>query len=611
MQFTSLQLKNQLATTSSERREKLLDGLIRPLLVTSTQQVVDFFTKALAGNVFEPVLSNVGVFGIYTLSLRVRRSANYKPTIWDSDFVLSLRSQYKEEKYTNRIRKLKEEVKTMLIKPITPLDQLELIDILQRLGLAYHFQDQIHGILMSIFNKKHSDKSIKNDLHSTALEFRLLRQHGFNIPQETFSDFQDEVGNLKTNLYDDYKGMLSLYEASFLSEEGEDVLDAAREFGYNNLRKHIQQNQETDPYYAKLINHALELPLHWRMQRLESRWFIDMYEVKQGMDSHILELAKLDFNNVQATYQADLQYTSCWWKSTCLAEKLRFSRDRIVENFLWTVGVMYEPRFSYCRRMATKINALVTTIDDIYDVYGTLEELELFTDAVQRWDVNEIEQLPDYMKICFLALHNTINEIGYDVLKEQGFHIIPFLKKTWVDLCEAYLVEAKWYHSKYTPTLEEYIENAWISISGPVALVHAFFLTKDTVRIDRLKYLKEYPKILRLSSMILRLADDLGTSSDELKRGDVPKSIQCYMNESGASEEEARQYIQSLISETWKEMNKQGREGSPLFSKEFIAGAMDLARMAQCMYQNGDGHGIQEGETKDRVLSPLVQPISI
>ncbi|XP_065875355.1 terpene synthase 10-like [Euphorbia lathyris] len=543
----------------------------------------------------------------------VRRSANYKPTIWDSDFVLSLRSQYMEEKYTNSIRKLKEKMKMMLTKSITPLGQIELIDILQRLGLAYHFQDQIHGILTSIFNKKHSDnndKSMKKDLHSTAVEFRLLRQHGFNISQEIFGDFQDEVGNFKTHLYEDYKGMLSLYEASFLSEEGEDMLEAAREFAYNNLRKLIQQNQVIEPYYSKLINHALELPLHWRMLRLESRWFIDMYEVKQGMDSRILELAKLDFNNVQATYQTDLQYASCWWKSTCLAEKLSFTRDRLVENFLWAVGESYEPRFGYCRRMCTKINALITTIDDIYDVYGTLEELELFTDAVQRWDVNEIEQLPDYMKICFVSLHNTINEIGYDVLKEHGFHIIPYLKKAWVDLCQSFLLEAKWYHSRYTPTLQEYTENAWISVSGPVILVHAFFLTQDKITVDSLKWLKDYPEIVRLSSMVFRLANDLVTSSDELKRGDVPKSIQCYMNESGASEEEARQHIRSLIRETWKKMNKQGREDSPLFSKAFIATTMGLTRMAQCMYQYGDGHGIQELETKGRD-SLLVQPIPI
>ena len=73
-----------------------------------------------------------------------------------------------------------------------------------------------------------------------------------------------------------------------------------------------------------------------------------------------------------------------WWKSTGLAENLSFARDRLMENFLWTVGVIFQPQFGYCRRMSTKVNALITTIDDVYDVYGTLDELELFTDAVER-----------------------------------------------------------------------------------------------------------------------------------------------------------------------------------------------------------------------------------
>lgn len=55
-----------------------------------------------------------------------------------------------------------------------------------------------------------------------------------------------------------------------------------------------------------------------------------------------------------------------------------------MENFFWTVGVIFEPEFGYCRRMSTKVNALITTIDDVYDVYGTLDELEIFTDVVER-----------------------------------------------------------------------------------------------------------------------------------------------------------------------------------------------------------------------------------
>ena len=70
---------------------------------------------------------------------------------------------------------------------------------------------------------------------------------------------------------------------------------------------------------------------------------------------------------------------------TGLGEKLDFVRDRPMVYFLWTVGVIFEPQFGNCRRMLTKLNSLITTIDDVYDVHGTLDELKLFTDAIVRF----------------------------------------------------------------------------------------------------------------------------------------------------------------------------------------------------------------------------------
>lgn len=96
---------------------------------------------------------------------------------------------------------------------------------------------------------------------------------------------------------------------------------------------------------------------------------------------------------------------------------------------------------------------------------------------------------------------------------------------------------------------------------------------------------------------------------DELERGDVPKSIQCYMNDTGASENNAREHIRNLIDVTWKKLNKAEVENS-IFPQVFIERAKNLARMAQCMYQYGDGHGIGHQVTKDRVMSLLIQPIS-
>lgn len=74
-----------------------------------------------------------------------------------------------------------------------------------------------------------------------------------------------------------------------------------------------------------------------------------------------------------------------WWKNVGLGEKMTFSRDRLVEAYLWTVGETFEPELGYFRNMSTVLNSLITVVDDAYDVYGTLEELELFTEVVERY----------------------------------------------------------------------------------------------------------------------------------------------------------------------------------------------------------------------------------
>ncbi|KAK9292933.1 hypothetical protein L1049_020915 [Liquidambar formosana] len=476
--------------------------------------------------------------------------AGFIEVIYSQNLEFSLTLMYGDT-YSRRASKLKEDVRMMLHEVVEPLDQLELVDVLQRLGLSYHFEEEIRRILNSIYGND-SDEWKNENLYAVALEFRLLRQHGYNVPQDVFNSFKDDMGNFKASLCEDTKGMLCFYEASYLSKEGESILEEARNYTAKHLEEYLkmQNRRDEDVAAATLVSHALELPLHWRMLRLEVRWFIDVYERQPYMNPMLLELAKLDFNMVQATHQEDPTHMSRWWRSTGLGERLNFARDRLMENFLWTVGVIFEPQFGYCRRMSTKVNALITIIDDIYDVYGTLDELETFADVIERLvrltilinffffsffiffsltfrDPNSAyiyiyyiniyiymklikcrtsfphliiiiyiyrccrklslnilfllsdgismqwtNQLSDYMKICFFALYNSVNEMAYDILKEQGFHIIPYLRK-----------------------------------------------------------------------------------ADELKRGDVPKSIQCFMYEIGASEDDARDHIKCLISEMWKKMN--------------------------------------------------------
>ena len=80
------------------------------------------------------------------------------------------------------VRELKDQVKKMLEVPVTnPFEKLELVDAIQRLGVAYHFEDEIEAILQQLMHNTLDHHDNDNDPYTVALRFRLLRQQGYNI----------------------------------------------------------------------------------------------------------------------------------------------------------------------------------------------------------------------------------------------------------------------------------------------------------------------------------------------------------------------------------------------------------------------------------------------
>ncbi|MED6108163.1 hypothetical protein PIB30_020936 [Stylosanthes scabra] len=541
-----------------------------------------------------------------------RRSANFKPSSWNYDYIQSLNSKYKEGKYKEQREVLMEKVRSMLCKVENELDQLDLIDVLQRLGVAYNFKNEIRNMLDNIYNMNKS-KNMK-DLHASALEFRILRQHGYHISTDVFLNFLDVRGDFKEcqSMDDDFKGTLSLYEASFYALEGETIMNQGRDFSLKILEKYSARTNKNDDddnnYLSLLIDHSLEIPLQWRAPRWESQWFINAYQTRKTMNPSLLDFAKLDFNILQTIHQDELQYTSRWWRRIGLPKQLNFARDRLVESYFWGMGMSFEPDLEFSRTTLAKVTSLATIIDDLYDVYGTLEELQLFTEAIDRWDPKTVDSLPEYLKICFFAIHDFVNELASEFLKINGNNITPHLKKVWRDLCKSYFTEAKWYYSRYTPSLEEYIQNAWISIAIPLMLTHSYFAIPYSFKRDELSYSEEYCDIIQFSATITRLINDLRSHKRENEFGDVPKSIQCYMNESGVSEAKAQEHIKSMINTTWKKMNKEAQNSS--LPPIFIEIAVNLARMSMCMYHDRDAHTVQDPQIKRCISSLIFHPIT-
>ncbi|KAM0932755.1 putative geranyl diphosphate diphosphatase [Dioscorea sansibarensis] len=321
-----------------------------------------------------------------------------------------------------------------------------------------------------------------------------------------------------------------------------------------------------------------------------------------------MELATLDFNSVQSLYQREIIELERWWGELGLAHKLPFARDRPLECFLWTVGIFPEPHYSECRIEVAKAVAILLVLDDVYDSYGTLDELILFTEAVQRWDIAVIDNLPEYMKICYMALYNSINETSYKVLKGHGWCIITQLTKQWQKICEAFLVEARWFCNNHVPKLEDYLNSGITTAGTYMALVYAFYLIGKQVTKESVDLVNACPKLFYNSRRILRLWDDLGTAKVEQERGDVASSIEIRRKENGfTSEEDARDGVRGLIDQTWKDLNKELIGLSPL-GQSLIKASLNLARTSQLIYQHGDDE--MAPSVEDSIHSLLIEPIS-
>lgn len=85
-------------------------------------------------------------------------------------------------------------------------------------------------------------------------------------------------------------------------------------------------------------------------------------------------------------------------------------------------------------------------------------------------------------------------------------------RKTHSILC---MYSREWYYIYnicYSGQTFWYLDNAWISISTPVVWPHSYFLTANSISDEALQCSMNYPNIVRLPAIILRLEDDLGTS---------------------------------------------------------------------------------------------------
>ncbi|KAK7859589.1 (-)-germacrene d synthase, partial [Quercus suber] len=520
----------------------------------------------------------------------IRRIANFHPSIWGDRFINNT-SEDKDIHFRKvcEVEELKDEVRNELFATGHLSQQLGLIDALQRLGVAYHFEREIQEALEHIYTT-FNDKIDVDDLYKVSLSFRLLRQEGFKVSCDVFKKFKDKDGQFKESMTSNVEGMLAFYEATHLRMHGEDILDEALEFTTTHLKS--TASLIGNPLAAQ-ITCALKQPLHKGIPRLEARQYISFYEQDASHNKVLLKLSILDFNLVQSLHKEELSYIT-----------------RIVECYFWIVSVYFEPQYSLARKILTKVISTTSIVDDIYDAYGTLEELEPFTEAIERWDISCIDQLPEYMQICYHALFDVFEEIENELAKKERSYRVSYAKDAMKRLVRAYFDEAKWLYQNYIPTMEEYMHVGFQSSGYPMLIAISFLGMGDIVTKEAFDWIFSNPKIITASSVIARLIDDMKSHKFEQERGHAPSAVECYMKQHGVSEQVVHDEFNRQVANAWKDINEECIRPT-IVPMPLLMRVLNLTRVVDVIYKEGDSYTHVGKEMKDNVASVLIDPIPI
>ncbi|CAI9117679.1 OLC1v1019128C1 [Oldenlandia corymbosa var. corymbosa] len=525
--------------------------------------------------------------------VKIRPLADFPPCIWTDRFKPITIDKQVYDMHAKEIEMLKEEVRGMLIKSMkdgTTIHKLNLVDTVEQLGISYHFDKEIDSILHQIFLQNGPSKVVDDDLYATALQFRLLRQHGFNVSSSVFQQFLNSNGEFKETLTKDKRGLLSLYQAAYLRTQDDTILEEALSFATTHLK--CGEELETMPSsLAKQIKHALEQSLHRGVPRVEARHFISVYEEDEAKNTTLLRLAKLDFYYLQILHRKELDQIESWIEELKLVSEVPYSRARWVECYFWGLATFFEPQYSLCRILSAKSSVFITTIDDTYDAYGDLDELKAFRDAIERWDIKEADGLPEYMRKTYIALINVVEWMDQEFAK-QGMsrsYVSSKYKEEWKRYVRASYTQSKWFLNRELPAFQDYKEAAIITSAYFILAPASLAFMKMGIE-EVFDWLAKDPKIVVAASKIGRFINDIASYESEKQRGTT--GLECYMNSFNVSEEEAIKKFEEIVEDAWKEINEELlMPATDTMPREILMVFLNLARILDVTYKhNLDGY---------------------
>ncbi|TKW07116.1 hypothetical protein SEVIR_7G286701v4 [Setaria viridis] len=447
----------------------------------------------------------------------------------------------------NRVSALKEKVRLLFEDSKDIIEQMNLVDTIQHLGIGHHFEKEIANTLCNIQHMEFNTSS----LHEVSLRFRLLREHSLWVSPDEFNRFKDTNGSFNMEMTNDPRGLLSLYNAAYMF-----IHDEALEEAISFARLHLESMRYNLKYpLSEQVNRALHIPLPRTVRRVETLHYMSEYKHEREYNPNILELAKIDFNNLQQLHIKEIEAISKWWKNLYAEVALSFARNRIVQLYLWTYAVYYEHEYSCARIILTKLFAVITMMDDIYDTRATLEGSQKLNEAIKRWDESVVSILPEYLKKFYLRILRTFKEIQ-DMLAPNEQYKVSYAQKSFQTLSNYYLQGAEWFHCKKTPTFKERVEASLMDSGGSFSCVALLVGMGDIASKEALDWALGCTGAVRACGLITRYMNDITALKHGNREQDAANSVECYIAEYNVASEVAIANIYRMVEDAWKTLNK-------------------------------------------------------
>ncbi|XP_047306770.1 sesquiterpene synthase 2-like [Impatiens glandulifera] len=284
-------------------------------------------------------------------------------------------------------------------------------------------------------------------------------------------------------------------------------------------------------------------------------------------------------------------------------------RYRLVECYFCALTVYFEPKYAYGREVFTKVLSFISVLDDIYDAYGTWEELVILTDAINRWERTDSQELSEYIRYFNDAFHDYIEIIKNECIERETVDGFQYFKQMVKAMANAYMEEARWLHNKYIPTLEEYMSVALITISNRFLAITSF-IGMDPILATKevFNWAFEDPPLLKAAAFTARLLNDIVGFKFEQERDHVVSSIQCYMNQHGMPEDTTTFELKRQIIDGWKDINYELLQSSKV-PRSLLSRVVGLAAFV-AIYREEDGY--TNPHSKAKYLADLfVNPIDV